>query len=141
MNICLDTNVYSLLVKATDFQSKRLRIFCQTAMETAERLLIPVVVYGELLAGFRGGTREMENKEKLHDFLGENRVEILNVTPQTAEWYATLRIRLRSKGKMIPMNDLWIASLVAQAGCQLLTLDKHFQYLPEILVLNPEESA
>jgi len=137
LKLFLDTNVYSLLLRGGDPKSAGIRDFIQTKMETASQLLMPVVVYGELLAGFRGGHREKENRKDLEEFLQEFQLPVLNVTRETAEWYAILRARLNAKGKMIPMNDLWIAALTAQSGSQLLTLDKHFLNLPEMVAIIP----
>ena len=41
-----------------------------------------------------------------------------------------LKKALYKKGKPIPTNDVWIASLAKQHGFTLVTTDKHFNEIP-----------
>ena len=139
MKLCLDTNAYSTLLRSGSNRNlASIQRSLQSALEGASEIFMPVVTYGELLAGFSGGSKEKENRELLAEFLGNYQAGILDVTSETAEWFAILRKRLSARGKMMPTNDLWIASITAQSGSQLLTLDRHFQELPEIVTWIPE---
>ena len=75
----------------------------------------------------------------MREFLESPRVAILSLDEETAERYAAIRDYLRQQGRPIPVNDLWIAASAAQHGLRLLTLDDHFNSLPQVLVefLNP----
>ena len=62
---CLDTCAYSHL-RTGDKQ-------LQTCLEEAAFLVIPVVVLGELYAGFAKGRRKAENEAHLEAFLHDRR--------------------------------------------------------------------
>lgn len=48
---------------------------------------------------------------------------------ESARRYAYVKSYLRSKGKPIPENDIWIAALSLQHGLTLATRDAHFKEL------------
>lgn len=116
--IVLDTNAYVAFKRGDGDVLAVLR--------RAERLWLPVVVLGELLAGFAAGNREAANREALAAFLDSPRVATLPVTDLTADHYALVFAELRRKGRPIPSNDLWIAAGTLEQGAALLTLDAHF---------------
>jgi predicted nucleic acid-binding protein len=116
--VVLDTNAYVAFKRGDDDVLAVLR--------RAERLWLPVVVLGELLAGFAAGNREAANREALAAFLESPRVATLPVTDLTADHYALIFADLRRKGRPIPSNDLWIAASTLEQGAALLTLDAHF---------------
>jgi predicted nucleic acid-binding protein len=41
---------------------------------------------------------------------------------------------LRKRGTSIPTNDIWIAASAMQYGLRLLTADRHFLKVPQIIV-------
>lgn len=45
-----------------------------------------------------------------------------------------LRDCLRRQGTPVPINDIWIAATAAQHGLRLLTLDRHFRQVPQVMV-------
>ncbi|MBI3264252.1 MAG: PIN domain-containing protein [Acidobacteria bacterium] len=51
---------------------------------------------------------------------------ILDITAATADVYARLRLTLKTKGKPIPENDLWIAALCVEHQVKLAAVDGHF---------------
>jgi len=95
-------------------------------LSAADRILVSVVVLGELIGGFAAGSRESRNRLELSRFLDSPRVEIVPVTPQTADSYGLVYAMLRRKGRPIPSNDLWIAATALEHGAALLSLDAHF---------------
>jgi hypothetical protein len=95
---------------------------------------MPAVVLGELHSGFRAGARRAENEAILRRFLAKASVRILPVTEETALRYAEIDVFLRSKGRPIPRNDVWIAAATLEHGMQLLTLDRHFAEIPMLLI-------
>lgn len=100
----------------------------------ADRLGVPAVVLGELLAGFAGGgTREAQNRAELAEFLASSRVSVLPTGERTAEYYALIHQSLRRRGRPIPTNDLWIAAVAHEHGFALFTLDDHFATIEGLL--------
>jgi len=88
---------------------------------------------GELLAGFKRGSIEQENKSILKIFLSISNVGVLNIDDSTAERYAIILNYLKKCGTQIPTNDIWIAASAMQNGLGLLTAVQHFSLLPQIV--------
>lgn len=116
--VALDTNAYS--------DAKRGNAEAMAIVRSADVLAIPVVVVGELLAGFGLGRREHRNRAELSAFLRSPRVRVLDFTVATADRYAAVLRRLRDLGRPIPTNDLWIAASALEHGMSLFTRDAHF---------------
>jgi tRNA(fMet)-specific endonuclease VapC len=100
----------------------------------ATHLALSSTVIGELLAGFAVGSREALNRVELQRFLESDRVHILIVDDGTAAYYANVYRLLRSKGRPIPTNDMWIAAAALQHGHALFTYDSHFEHVDGLLV-------
>lgn len=103
-------------------------------LRRAEEILLPSVVLGELLAGFEVGGRTRRNREELRRFLESPRVRLVTLGEATAERYAVIYASLRAAGRPIPTNDLWIAASAMEHGAELLTLDRDFEQVAQILV-------
>ncbi len=86
----------------------------------------PTVVAGELLLGFRLGTRLKKNMAELDAFLENPYVSLVPVTLTTADRFARIAATLRAKGRPIPTNDIWIAAHAMETGAELLSFDAHF---------------
>ena len=125
VNIALDTNAYSDFMRG---DSNRVAI-----VRAARSISMPLIVLGELRAGFAAGDRESTNASNLQLFLNSPRVSILLPDEQTTYHYAQLYLQLRRKGTIVPTNDLWIASLVVQHSLVLCTSDRHFQHLAQVV--------
>lgn len=125
MNLAIDTNAYVDFCRGV---AEAVR-----PVQEAERLLLPFVVLAELRAGFLCGKFRQENERRLAFFLNSARVEVLFPNQDTTHHYARLYRQLRKQGTPLPLNDLWIASLVVQHDLSLLTSDRHFEHLPQIL--------
>jgi len=104
------------------------------AIRKAPKILIPLIVFGELLAGFEAGSRREQNRQELTAFLQSSRVQLVPVIADTAERYARIYAYLRQKGRPIPTNDLWIAASAMEHSAELLTADRHFYHVPQIIV-------
>ena len=103
-------------------------------VKTSDELYVNPVVSGELLAGFKAGRSERENIELLSRFLTSPRMRSLDIDMETSERYAVIQSGLRKKGTPIPTNDIWIAATAMQYGLRLLTADRHFLKVPQIIV-------
>jgi len=58
---------------------------------------------------------------------------ILKCDGETARWYGQLEQKLRSKGRPIPQNDVWIAAVAMQYRLVLVTRDKHFEQVDNLV--------
>jgi tRNA(fMet)-specific endonuclease VapC len=111
-------------------------------LNRAEAVYVNPIVTGELRAGFLAGTRQVENEGMLLRFLSAAGTSTLPIDDETGVRYAHVREYLRGEGKPIPENDLWIVATAFQHGLRLLTLDRHFTRLPQIIVdlIEPERA-
>jgi tRNA(fMet)-specific endonuclease VapC len=119
---CLDTVAYSHF-KRGDWHLAEM-------LDQAEWIGFPVIVIGELQAGFTRGARLTRNLAELDEFLALPVVETLPVTRQIAEIFGELIADLRTRGTPVPTNDIWIAATCIRAGATLLTWDGHFRLMP-----------
>jgi tRNA(fMet)-specific endonuclease VapC len=106
----------------------------QAPVQRAAGVHLNAVVIGELLAGFKKGSRTRQNEERLRRFVAASRVRVMDVDEETAVRYAVIKDHLRREGTPIPTNDVWIAATAFQHGLRLQTLDAHFLRVPQILV-------
>ena len=127
MRICLDTSAYSAF--------KRGHPEAIDALRRARGIVLPPIVLGELLAGFRIGSRDRANRRELEAFLSSPRVRVSPIDAETAQRYAEIFSYLRERGTPIPTNDIWIGACAMQWGLRLLTTDSHFERLPQVSVL------
>jgi tRNA(fMet)-specific endonuclease VapC len=124
VKILLDTNAYSAFRRGHAAVVEHVR--------RSEEVLLSSVVLGELLFGFRNGSRYEENVQALQDFLGDPNVRLLPVTWATAEFFGGISAVLRKQGKPIPTNDIWIAAHTMEAGADLLSSDSHFDSIDDL---------
>jgi tRNA(fMet)-specific endonuclease VapC len=121
VKVLLDTNAYSAFRRGHEFVAEQVR--------NSEEVLLSIVVVGELLFGFRNGSRYEENARALSDFLGDPSVRLLSVTWDTADLFGRLSAVLRKKGRPIPTNDIWIAAHAMEASADLISSDPHFGHI------------
>lgn len=105
-----------------------------SVFQQAEGLWMNPVVLGELGAGFRRGSRWDQNEEELRAFLSSPRVEVMDITQETADRYAVIFTALRAAGTPIPTNDIWIAASAMEHGLRLLTTDSHYRKVGQVVV-------
>lgn len=126
MRIALDTNAYVAFCKE---KASVVRV-----IQAADEVALPFIVLGELKAGFACGTQAKSNEKVLAQFLRSSRVSVLYADTHTLHHYGNLFAQLKVAGRPIPTNDLWIASLALQHQCELVTLDKHFEVIPQLAI-------
>ncbi len=119
MMILLDSDAYTRLRRGDKT--------VVSAIRNADHVVMSAVVEGELLAGFRNGTRFKKNYDELLQFLANPRVRFAAVGPETAEYYGIIASSLRAKGRPIPMNDIWIAAHAFEMDAELLSTDRHYE--------------
>jgi predicted nucleic acid-binding protein len=90
----------------------------------ADGIGLSIISYGEICEGL---LRREPSDVLIRQFEGfASSVEIYAPNIETARRYASLRADLRSKGALIPDNDLWIASTAISYRLVLVTRDLHF---------------
>ena len=103
------------------------------SIQQAEEVFLNPIILGELMAGFLMGKNEKRNRAILQDFLSSPRVKIVEIDEETSERYAVIVGHLRIRGTPIPTNDIWIAASAMQQGLKVLTTDKHYLEVPQII--------
>lgn len=131
MRVLLDTNAYSDLMKGHRRVADIVR--------SAEEILLSTIVLGELLYGFRHGSRYERNAAELHSFLDNPHVSLVPVGPVTADRYSRVKTALRAKGRPIPMNDVWIAAHALETGADLISSDGHFEHVDGVAWIKVRE--
>ena len=119
MKLMLDTSAY-VAFKGNVVQVVELIV-------RAELILFSPVVLGELMFGFRNGTRLEENMTDLDAFLQHEVVSLVLMGEITSDRYSRIAVQLKRKGTPIPTNDIWIAAQTMEHGAELITSDKHFE--------------
>jgi predicted nucleic acid-binding protein len=121
----LDTNAYSALVKnvgpVTD------------VVFTEPELAITLPSIAELRYGFAHGSQEQENENRLLGFLAQPNIQILHPSLETTEHYAIIQEYCTQHGRVLSQNDIWIAAIVRESSHTLLTFDKDFSAVRELL--------
>lgn len=126
MRLLVDTSAYSGFMRGHPE--------IKVAIQEADEIYVNSIVLGELGAGFIKGLSRRKNEAELKRFLGSPRVNLVDVTENTAERYAVILNSLWQAGTPIPTNDIWIAASAMEHGLQVVTTDDHYQKMPQILV-------
>ena len=128
MRLLLDTNAYSALLRGSEAVATRVR--------KAHSILFSTVVAGELLYGFRNGSRYVSNREQLEAFLANPYVTLIPVTLNTADRFGLIASALRKNGTPIPVNDIWVAAQGLESGADLLSFDAHFRHVAGLSLIH-----
>ena len=129
MRVVLDTNAYSALFRGDPAVAD--------LVARSEQVLLSTVAAGELMFGFRAGNRLRKNMADLNEFLENSYVTLLPVTLVTAERFGRIAAALRTKGRPIPTNDIWIAAHAMETGADLVSFDAHFGEIDGLVWVDP----
>ena len=122
--VLLDTNAYSRLMQG-DVGVIRIA-------NGASHVYLCSVVLGELMFGFRHGTRYEQNRAGLGEFRDDPKVVCVFSTEQTVENYGELMAGLAKAGTKIPTNDVWIGAFAKEHGAAILSFDGHMKYMTSL---------
>jgi len=114
--LILDTNALSAIAEGQREAAKQ--------FARARRVAIPVIVLGEYRFGIAHSRHQREYERWLEEMASV--CHVLEVSEETATWYAELRGQLKEAGTPIPSNDVWIAALCQQHSLPILSRDRHF---------------
>ena len=123
-NFALDTNIVTALLKGeTGIADK---------IDKASNIYIPVIVLGELYYGALYSLQVEKNTLTIQNFV--TRYNVLLIDEETALFYGNIKTSLRKKGKPIPENDIWIAAIALRNNLSVITRDKHFKEINDLVV-------
>ena len=115
----LDTNALSAYLDGTPR--------AVAIVSEARDLAIPVIVAGEFAFGAAQSRHREAYEKSLQRML--DRCTVLDIGIETARHYAAIRLELKSAGKPIPANDVWIAALSRQHAIPVMSRDTHFDFV------------
>ena len=118
----LDTNVVIDLFKGQKEIADKIH--------EATNVFIPVPALGELYLGVENSRRKAHHIDQINSLL--QLVSSINATEQTAKIYGKIKSVLRTLGRPIPENDIWIAAIGLEYGYAVVTRDKHFDNIPDL---------
>lgn len=120
----LDTNIIIALF-ASDTAVK-------DNLAKADEVFVPSLAVGELYFGARKSERVKENLERIDEFVANS--VVLGCDIETARRYGEVKNALRTKGRPIPENDIWIAAIALQRDLTLVTRDAHLSEIENLKV-------
>jgi len=94
--ILIDTNIYSLAMRGD--------LGAISILQEASQIGITSISIGELLSGFKAGSKETENRKGLNLFLDSPRVMLYSIDAESAEYYSAVLNQLKKQGTPIPIN-------------------------------------
>jgi len=121
--IGVDTNVISALLRGENHDLPN------------EELYIPYMVLAELQASIATGNNPQKNRPLLDTFLKDKNITTSpGLVPEIITNYVEIYGYLRKKDTPISPNDLWIAAECMYLSMPLLTYDKDFGNVPQIIL-------
>ncbi len=133
MNILIDTSAFSDYGRGN---SKELEAW----FKAEHQLVMPLIVIGELRAGFASGNRHSENEKLLQRFLDAPNVITVGLSDKTTHELAGIYLQLRKAGTPIGVNDMWIASIAKELDLTVLTTDSDFSYVKGLKLIVIDKS-
>ena len=126
----LDTDTCSYIMKrSNDVLLKRLR------KTPVSDVCISVITKSELLFGVEVSSRRQQDEAALDAFL--RYVEVLDFPDEAAPHYAKIRADLKTRGRMIGANDLFIAAHARSLALTLVTNNtREFERIPNLAIEN-----
>ena len=122
--VVLDTNALICLFRGESEDVKH-------AVMGASRIVIPLTVFGEFMAGIEAAKgRRRSEADLFEEFLAVPNTAVNRPSEVAAHYYAKIFACLRRQGTPIPANDIWIAAETMEVGGRLVSLDGHFSNVP-----------
>lgn len=120
----LDTNIITAWLKG---ESK-----IADKIDNAEEIHIPIIVLGELYYGALYSTQKQKNLNNIKSITSY--YNVLQIDEAVAVAYGNIKTALRKKGKPVPENDIWIAAIAKRFNLIVVSRDKHFKEIEDIVL-------
>jgi tRNA(fMet)-specific endonuclease VapC len=120
----LDTNIVIGLFAGEDAVVNRFSI--------DREMFLSSIVLGELFYGAFHSKRVKANIARIRELAAK--VPVLSCNSATSERYGEIKQRLALRGRPVPENDIWIASIAAQHKLTVISRDTHFNEIDSIRV-------
>jgi tRNA(fMet)-specific endonuclease VapC len=120
--LILDTNALSAMADGDSG--------LESVLQQAREIAIPAIVLGEYRFGVKRSRKRKSYEQWLEELISTIRVLPVDIT--AAICYSEIRDELKTLGRQIPGNDLWIAAIVRDHRLPLLSRDTHFDSVPGI---------
>ncbi len=120
----LDTNIIVALFKKDEE--------VQSHLATSTEVFVPSIAIGELYYGAQQSAHVAKNMDRVRVFASN--AAVLACDAGTAEQYGKIKSELKSKGRPLPENDLWIAAIAKQYSLSVVTRDRHFKEIDGLLL-------
>ncbi len=120
----VDTNVIIRFLKG---QTELFSLF-----DDMENLYISSISVGELMYGAELSQKKDYNSTGYYSFCEQ--IKVLNIDIEIAKTYGKIKSVLKSKGRPIPENDIWIAATALTANLLLVTADSDFENIPDLMI-------
>ena len=91
-------------------------------------LALSAISCGEALEGLLDLPRSADRMSQFANFL--TTIDVLAIDLEISRRYADIRRGLRSEGRLLADNDLWIAATALAHDLTLVTRDRHFERVP-----------
>ena len=101
-------------------------------VRSAEQIVVPAVVVGELMYAFRQGQRTEQHVDQLRSFLARPYVSFVPAGLVTADRYARIMESLGQRGIQVPTNRVWVAAHAMETGADLVSADRHYGHIEQI---------
>ena len=124
MRVMLDSDAYSMLMRGDSRVGDVVR--------SAEQIVMPAVVVGELMYAFRQGQHTEQHVDQLRSFLDRPYVSFVPAGPVTADRFARIMDSLRQRGIQVPTNRVWVAAHAMETGADLVSADRYYGHIEQI---------
>lgn len=102
-------------------------------LAAAGEVFVSSIALGELFYGAERSSRREANRSQVESFASA--VAVLPCDLETGRHYGRIKDDLRSRGRPLPENDIWIAAVASQYQLTLATRDEHFREIPGLALL------
>jgi predicted nucleic acid-binding protein len=104
--------------------------------ETLGESLLRVEVFtcGAVLYELLQGIKNPGDEEQVKN--GLQALSYLEMTRELWSSAAQLSSQLRASGHTLPFSDIMIAAIALKHGCAVLTIDRHFEVIPGLIIVS-----
>lgn len=128
LKVALDTNIVTKILRG-DHQT------INKELDSIDTYVIPWAVQAELTAGSMAGADPARYLSALEIFFSKKYVvKSQEMGTEVIRAYSEIYAHLRKNGRPVSTNDMWIAAECITLGIPLLTLDKDFEVMPQVVL-------